>query len=243
MRLVECVSHFDIVVPDAYCVYTPLAIANLREIIDFYIPDTAAKLALLADYLSGLAYLHDEKGVLHRDLSAGNLAFTCLDNPKGIILDLDSAIKSETSRDHMQGTVTFLAPEVIKLKEWNRVGDQPPPYGKSADVWALGLNMFALYAGQNFSWAGFTPRGMYQRQTAVNERLHGEFHRKLRSCMVSAKDPVIEEFLDLIGDMTRYTMVERILTSEALAQAQKLRERQPMGKIIFKSGEKRGYEA
>ena len=53
-------DHFDINVPDAYCVYAPLAVASLSDVITAYTAETTAIIALLADYLNGLVYLHDK---------------------------------------------------------------------------------------------------------------------------------------------------------------------------------------
>lgn len=95
MQFLNCVSGFDTGIPGAYCIYAPLAEASLSHVINAYTPDNAAKLAFFADYLSGLSFLHDQKGIMHRDISPGNLAITSLHNPKGIIIDLDSATKSD----------------------------------------------------------------------------------------------------------------------------------------------------
>lgn len=50
----------------------------------------------------------------------------------------------------MQGTMGFLAPEIVALKRW-AVGSArkapPSPYGRKVDVWALGLSAYVTYTG------------------------------------------------------------------------------------------------
>lgn len=65
---------------------------------------------LLRDYLQGLGYLHEYKGVMHR------VRVVFFDAPNGILLDLDSATRDEESKDDTQGTMRYMAPEIIQLK-------------------------------------------------------------------------------------------------------------------------------
>lgn len=95
VELVHCVSHFNASVPDAYCVYTPLAVASLSDLIISYEVDIHAQITLLGAYANGLSYLHDEKGIMHMDISPNNLAVISFDPPQGMIIDLDTATKSQ----------------------------------------------------------------------------------------------------------------------------------------------------
>lgn len=71
---------------------------------------------LLRDYLQGLGYLHEYKGVMHRDVNPNSLRVVFFDAPNGILLDLDSATRDEESKDDTQGTMRYMAPEIIQLK-------------------------------------------------------------------------------------------------------------------------------
>ncbi len=143
LALLDCVSNFNISFPGTFCVYRPLAMGSLKEVINLCRSDVSAQITLLVDYLKGLTYPHEEKGVMHRDINPNNLGVVSFNPPKGIILDLDSATRSEVSEDHMQGTIPYLAPEIIDLKVWDTVvGSKPGPYGRSVDVWAVGLSVF-----------------------------------------------------------------------------------------------------
>lgn len=241
MQLLSCVSHFDTGVPDAYCVYTPLAVASLSHVINAYTPDIAAKLALFADYLTGLSFLHDKKGIMHRDISPGNLAITSLYKPRGIIIDLDAATTLDASEDHLNGTIPFLAPEIMDLKRWEKEGkqgQQPPLYGRSVDTWALGLAIYALHAGQPFRWAQFVNGPM--ATTHVTRYAHVNFQNKINQDSQSAKDPAIRELLISIGRMTRYGAQSRASAADRLANILAVQKGQGRGTI--ESNRKRPWE-
>lgn len=231
MQLVKCVSDFDTGIPDAYCIYAPLAVASLSDVIRAYTPDDAAKLALFADYLSGLSFLHDQKGIMHRDISPGNLAITSLHNPRGILIDLDSATISDTSTDHMKGTIPFLAPEVMALKHWKQGEKQPAPYGRGVDVWALGLAMYALHAGQQFRWAQFTNHGQ-MAFNYVTRYAHANLQNKLYQARHSAVHPESRELLISISRMTVYEAHDRASASSNLTKILAAQKNQGRGTIV-----------
>lgn len=101
---------------------------------------------LNAQVLDGLAYLHSQ-GILHRDLKADNL-----------LLDTDGTVKisdfgiSKRSRDiysnnaemSMQGTIFWMAPEVIH----NVVHNEKQGYSAKVDVWSLGCVILEMFAGR-----------------------------------------------------------------------------------------------
>lgn len=81
------------------------------------------------------AYLHG-KGIMHRDYKLENIAVVRTSPEIHVVLiDFGHAIRAEQSRDHMKGTVRYLAPEVLALKH----GRSSEPYSSSVDVWALGV--------------------------------------------------------------------------------------------------------
>lgn len=236
MQLLDCVYHFDTDVPDAYSVYAPLAVTDLTHLLDEYQFDSNAKLTLFIDYLNGLAYLNDKLQIMHRDINPNNLAVTSFDSPRGVILDLDAATTVQFSTDHTKGTVPYLAPEIIRLKE-PRPRAQQPAYGKSVDVWAMGLSGFALFRAQRFRWQHFVPRGG-KISSSVTAELHAEFHRKLVS-----SDDQEAAVLSLIMLMTSYDSSERPSSTHALASAQIIRkDKEGRGKIVRKAPAKRRRE-
>ena len=241
MQLLTCISHFETQVPDACCVYAPLALVNLSEVISAYTPDDVAKLAIFNDYLNGLSYLHEQKSIMHRDISLGNLAVLSIHQPKGIIIDLDAATTNEFSTDHMKGTLPYLAPEIIDLKGWDGLGEQPPPYSRTVDTWALGLTMYALYTGRSFSWRLFDtfPAG---KAATVTKEAHMNFQERLTKKVQAAEDPNVRLSLDLITGMTEWELADRLSASEALSLIPENRSRETRGLIMPKEAQKRQRE-
>ena len=243
MQLLYCASEFNAKVPDAYCVYAPLALASLAEVIGAYEPDFDAKVSILSDCLSGLSHLHDKKQLMHRDINPNNIAIVSFDNPKAVIIDLDSATAEETTTDHYKGTIAYLAPEIVELKGWNGKEQRPPPYGKQVDIWALGLSMFACYFGELFSWAQLLPPEKKSFQTfMVTEELHTKFHQRIDQRGKELNPPEVAKFLLWICVMTHYDPIDRISVSDLLKNVQLFAKDRGKGSIALKSGLKRPRE-
>jgi serine/threonine protein kinase len=164
------------------------------------------KLALLSDYLCGLSYLHDRKGVMHLDISPGNLVVTSLANPKGVIIDLDAAVKSVTSSNHMKGTLPYLAPEIMELK----AGDTGQPFERSVDIWALGLCMFDLHVGKFLLWAYLPPQERApRRNTTVSPGRYSRFQQRIEAMKKSSETSLDTRFVIFIEKMTEYKPGDR----------------------------------
>ncbi|KAI4266016.1 MAG: hypothetical protein L6R35_007004 [Caloplaca aegaea] len=228
-------DYFSPGVSDAYCVYAPLAVASLTNVIQDYSPDIAAQLALFLGYLTGLAFLHNEKGIMHRDINPNNLAVTSLYQPKGIIIDFDAASTSPTSTDHGQGTIPFLAPEIMAWKLLKPRQKQPAPYEKSVDVWALGLSMYALHVGRSMNWRRFA--------TTDVQHVTGPAYRKFQDTITQnikgADGDAIPSLLLAISRMTMDRPEHRVSASEAHAMILEIKG-SDQGNIVQKR--KRSYE-
>lgn len=98
--------------------------------------------SLTQQTLSGLAYLHD-KGILHRDLKADNILLdldgTCKISDFGISKKTDD-IYGNDSTNSMQGSVFWMAPEVIQSKGQG--------YSAKVDIWSLGCVVLEMFAGR-----------------------------------------------------------------------------------------------
>lgn len=98
--------------------------------------------SLTRQALSGLAYLHRE-GILHRDLKADNILLdvdgTCKISDFGISKKTDN-IYGNDKTNSMQGSVFWMAPEVIKA--------QAEGYSAKVDIWSLGCVVLEMFAGR-----------------------------------------------------------------------------------------------
>lgn len=96
--------------------------------------------------LEGLRYLHSN-GILHRDLKADNLLLeidgTCKISDFGISKKSQD-IYSNNAEMSMQGTVFWMAPEVIH----SIVENKKQGYSAKVDIWSLGCVVLEMFAGQ-----------------------------------------------------------------------------------------------
>ena len=243
LQLLDSVHHLNGPAPDAYCVYSPLATVVLREIIATHQTGITTKLALLSDYLSGLSYLHDQKTVMHLDISPGNLAITSLNSPKGIIIDLDAAVQSVSCFDHRKGTLPYLAPEIIDLKS----STTNKPFERSVDVWALGLCMFDLCQRQCMSWTRLNPpetphQRSLQPDNTVSRDRYQKFLAKMDSMKTSAETTLDTRFFTFIERMTKYSAASRPTASKLYAEVFEFSESLGRGTIVPHRVAKRSRE-
>ncbi|TFY81200.1 hypothetical protein EWM64_g2812 [Hericium alpestre] len=80
-------------------------------------------LTALRDAIAGHQWLY-ERGILHRDISIGNILITGLkDSDQGILIDLDYAVKHLIHKslwdDERSGTIGFMSYEVLMRKHYN----------------------------------------------------------------------------------------------------------------------------
>lgn len=112
--------------------------------------------------LEGLAYLHNE-GILHRDLKADNILLDIDGTAKisdfGISKKTDN-IYGNDSTNNMQGSVFWMAPEVIR--------SQGQGYSAKVDVWSLGCVVLEMFAGRR-PWTGEEMIGAIYKLGELNE--------------------------------------------------------------------------
>ena len=97
-------------------------------------------LPIFRKILDALGYAHS-KGVIHRDIKPGNIAFTSEGNVK--IMDFGIALNIEetgrlTRTGHVLGTPHYMAPEQILGKELTF----------RTDIYALGITLFEMLTGR-----------------------------------------------------------------------------------------------
>ena len=182
------------------------------EIADQKKVSLACQVTLFRHYLKGLSFLHDEKGVMHRDIKPANLGVVTLNPPVGVVFDLDAASREETSVDHKKGTLSYLAPEIVALKDWdlgrrNR-NSPPPPYGRKVDVWALGISAHYVYTGK----------------IGPNICITVDFHKAIQDDLdcESGTDDIKRSYTKIVRDMLRWIAFDRPSGAESLEEIKKI---------------------
>ncbi|KAL4810540.1 hypothetical protein BDV18DRAFT_131234 [Aspergillus unguis] len=98
--------------------------------------------SLTRQCLEGLSYLHNS-GILHRDLKADNILLdldgTCKISDFGISKKSNDIYGNDSSNS-MQGSVFWMAPEVIQ--------SQGQGYSAKVDIWSLGCVVLEMFAGR-----------------------------------------------------------------------------------------------
>lgn len=173
----------------------------------------AIQVTLFRQYLNGLSFLHDGKGVMHRDIKPANLGVVALNPPVGVIFDLDAASREETSTDHKKGTLSFLAPEIVALKNWD-IGKRdrdspPPPYGRNIDIWALGISAHSVYTGK----------------VAPNKCISMDVYQAIRGdleCEPGVDDGTEASYRKIVREMLTWITCDRPSAAEALEEIRKI---------------------
>lgn len=150
--------------------------------------------------LDGLRYLHSN-GIIHRDLKADNLLLetdgTCKISDFGISKKSQD-IYSNNAEMSMQGTVFWMAPEVIH----NIVEDKKQGYSAKVDIWSLGCVVLEMFAGQR-PWSNeavisaIYKIGKTKLAPPIPEDVSEEAKDFLKQCFITDSEmrPTAEELL------------------------------------------------
>lgn len=118
--------------------------------------------SLTRQIIEGLAYLHRE-GVLHRDLKADNILLdvdgTCKISDFGISKKTDNIYGNDVTNS-MQGSVFWMAPEVIRAPEKG--------YSAKVDIWSLGCVVLEMFAGRR-PWSKEEAVGAIYKLGSLNQ--------------------------------------------------------------------------
>jgi serine/threonine protein kinase len=167
-------------VNEVYLIYSPLAIHTFEALTRSERPEET-RLILFQQCLRGLAHLH-EHDIMHRDIKTTNLAVVSYAPLRAMIMDFGAATSDLSSTNHYRGTIPFLAPEIMALK--NRDLDAPP-YTRSVDIWSLGVVGYILFTTTAAAATASSPgsirksRPWYQEETPITPVLHASILAKL----------------------------------------------------------------
>ena len=87
--------------------------------------------------VSAIAYCHS-KQICHRDIKLENILLDEQGNPKLIDFGFSTCIPNDKKVKIFCGTPSYMSPEIVQKIEYN---------GPPADVWALGVLLYALLTG------------------------------------------------------------------------------------------------
>ena len=106
---------------------------------------------------------------------------------------------AETSFDHMVGTIPYLAPETMALKD----GTSKKPYNRKVDIWGLGLSAFELFRRGSISWRSIDKK--------IHDSTLSELERK-------ESDPAMLPILRVIKQMLCWEAHDRFSADEVLSR-------------------------
>ena len=180
---------------------------------------------------------------MHLDISPGNIAITSLDNPKGIIIDLDAAVESGPCFDHGKGTLPYLAPEIIALKYKHT----DKPFERSVDIWALGLCMFDLCQSEFLLWTGLRPQEtrqqrISQRDNTISRDRYMKFLKKMDEMRVSAENTLHTQLFTWIESMTKFEAADRQTAGQLYFEVSEISKLLDRGSIVPRRAAKRARE-
>ncbi|XP_065071955.1 serine/threonine-protein kinase 10-like [Rhopilema esculentum] len=182
--------------------------------------------------VEALAFLH-EKGVIHRDLKAGNVLLKEDGNIK--LADFGVSAKNKRNsqrRDTFIGTPYWMAPEVVVTETC-----KDNPYDYSADIWSLGITLIELAEMQPPYHEMHPMRVLFKITKSDPPSLSNkgnwsaEFHDFIKDCLL--KDPTVRSsaktllehpFIREISDNQPLVDLYRLVKSEVVEVLEDLPE-------------------
>lgn len=153
------------------------------------IEETEAK-RLFHQILSVLRYCH-AVNVTHRDVKLENILLDESNNVKLIDFGFSTCMPLEKKSSVFCGTPSYMAPEIVARREYT---------GPPADVWALGVLLFAMLCGC-FPFKGINDAELYRKiqkgSFAIPEHVEDSPKRLIRKMMQvdPSKRPTTEELM------------------------------------------------
>lgn len=161
--------------------------------------ESRAKL-LMRNILEGLEYLH-KRNIIHRDLKPENILLTSKSTDVEIkLVDFGVAKEVKDGRKTFVGSFVYIAPEVLEQRNSTHM----PSYGKSADIWSLGIICYIVLCG--------VPPFRDDSELTMEE----ELKQVMKFTRPSSWDGVSEEAKDFISKMLVVDASKRLTVEECL---------------------------
>lgn len=125
---------------------------------------------LFKQILSALDYCHNQS-VAHRDIKLDNILLDNKENVKLIDFGFSTLNSQEEKSRLFCGTPSYMAPEIVGRKDY---------YGQNADVWALGILLYAMLCGK-MPFKAYNDRELYRRIEKGSFTLPPQFHENLKT--------------------------------------------------------------
>lgn len=107
---------------------------------------------LLHQIVDGIHYCH-QRNVSHRDIKMENLLLDEHENVKIIDFGFATCVPEGTRLKVFCGTPSYMAPEIVNKREY---------YGPPADMWAIGVLMYAMICG-TYPFKAASDRELYRK--------------------------------------------------------------------------------
>ncbi|KAL8767883.1 MAG: hypothetical protein Q9194_005864 [Teloschistes cf. exilis] len=214
-------------------VFRPVLSATLVTTLADHTIGAWAQVYLLRDLARGLEHLHNNCGIMHRDISPNNLGIDTCTPPRGVLIDLDRATDEPGSYDWRDMTISCMAPEVMMMK---LEGTDPmaehlfPCYERSIDIWALGISPGDMIMGGGYSWNRFGPC-KHHRAKAIRDAEDSGFatidrfpgHRDTLTALSQAtNNSQIGQLVQLCRMMTAFKVEDRISPERIISVIDKI---------------------
>jgi hypothetical protein len=161
------------------------------------LPEAEAKRVFL-QLLDAVEYLHQELGIIHRDIKLDNILFDDNNNVKLAdfgFSDYDRAGSptAQTPADVpsacqicVGGTISYCSPEMLKVQLTS----------SGSDIWALGVVLYAMVAGTLPFSDGFEPR-LIKKILNVQFAMKDEFSSDLKKLIENILKPKVDDRLTI----------------------------------------------
>jgi hypothetical protein len=143
---------------DVYLILDPLA-TDVRFLSFMQFCSDSDRIRAYHQVCRAVAHVHS-RGIIHRDIKPDNILVATEDPLRMVLTDFGHSTTDTRSRDHRRGTIYYLSPEILDIKNGIRTG---PGWTTKSDIFSLGLVAYESFHGAT--------RRPQQLDVATHERI------------------------------------------------------------------------